>query len=65
VRALLSDPAGVREAIVVNEVLARPLALRADRSGAPGRIEPGQIDAGRIEPGRIDPAAVGASPRLA
>ncbi|MFH5806558.1 hypothetical protein [Alienimonas sp. DA493] len=56
-RALLSDPAGVREAIVVNELLAKPLALRPK---APAGIRPGAADSGRV-----DPAVVGGASDVA
>ncbi|NNJ24587.1 hypothetical protein [Alienimonas chondri] len=48
-RALLSDPAGVQEAIVVNELLSKPLATRYQRDTLLG--------AGRRH---VDPANVGA-----
>lgn len=57
-RTLLSDPDGVREAIMVNELLAKPLGLRTDR-GPAGRGH------GATNPARIDPAAIGASPDAA
>ncbi len=44
-RALLADPGGVRDAIVVNELLSKPLALRT--GAAAGR--------------RVDPAAAGSA----
>ncbi|QDT17723.1 hypothetical protein [Alienimonas californiensis] len=47
--ALLSDPGGVREAIVVNELLAKPLSLRPRTAAG---IRP-------ADPGRVDPALVG------
>lgn len=43
-RSLLSDPAGVREAIIVNELLAKPLGLRG--GAATGRVDPAAAAAG-------------------
>ena len=51
-RRLLADPNGVREAIVVNELLSKPLGLRAGR---------GNRAAGRA----VDPAALAAQPGVA
>ena len=51
-RRLLADPNGVREAIVVNELLTKPLGLRAGR---------GNRAAGRA----VDPAALAAGPDAA
>ena len=58
-RALLADPAGVRDAIVVNELIAKPLGLRG-RSPA-GRSARAAGTGGAVDPAALGSAALGSS----